>query len=1306
MAYPLSPLEERPVDPYTPRQEPPYDPATGVYTIDNSSPLTPAAVAQPAPVAPPRSYSAPTAPPPSPLTASAPAPQAPAAPMSNWDILARGGVPDSWREAAAQPAAQPEKSFFSKLGQAFGGGVDTLQESFKATGNALIGDNRAVEANAATMQQVQQAKPKEQQAFMQGVEAIPENLGFVDTLKGLGSAVWEQPQGALQEFAAQAPNSAAVIGGMVAGGKLGAMAGSVVPGIGNAIGAGVGAIIGGFLGNMGIEAGAKVIEKADGGLTDAERGAGLQEGALKAAGVTGVDMATLGASRWLMGAPSRAASSAITNYLTKAGVDVADDAAVATAMNTLGVGSEALLNGAREFARSAGRAPLRTAGAAVMETVGEGAGEYLGEVMATGEGSLKEALLESIMSAPMSAAEIAWSKSDAGQPFKLGTALSRATGTDLRDPEAVDRYINTNLPHFAALSLDQGRLGIVTKDAAMQALGDATAPMEQRIKAIAGIAADIAVRQKLPEVSKAWRVQAQAAMEKGETIAVPGYTKPIPAYQQQQQADRKREKPMAPPPDATTAPPAGPTPPPGNGPGGQSSQAVGPTPPPPLILGGLKGLTPFDKIEDADDFAKKEGLTGTHRSVGVEWNRKGEVTKWGLELKQDPADTAQMESAAPTVSESVPTGPLNPDRPPAGAIIPNRMEDQQQTGMIPRQSPLDAGITAGQGAGPLGGTVAAEGEAKISAASAKLAGDWQAMKDAAAAVKAERDAQASPLTAETPPVVERQPGSPLTAPTAESPTTNRFDPRGAQPGTPEYQSAYDAWGAQQEEQRRKDDSERRKTENQASVEKKNTWRKGLLSWFESAKNEDKITTDQEGEEYRVVEKTVTRNGKTFTSKSLVQVGGHGDGKDKTLIEYHDGKQYQGINTEQGVDEAAGWAEQPETETDSTAAVLGRLMEEGKAKPSSAGTGTAPTASPLTPAEAPTAQDSPLTATQAPAQQPPTVTPTADQPTTAESAPNAIQQQLAANRSAQPRAPATDTAVPPANPKAQTPIYTPDGKQFAAQWEVVEADSLSPTMATGENQPRDRNRMGSDLQIQGIANNPDFKRLSDIGQTMDVGAPTLTREGVIVGGNGRVAGVAQSYNIGKAQAYRDALTARAEELGVDPAQIAGMNKPVLVRRLQDDVDVKQMALASNKSQGLAMGSTETAKVDAGRLRNLGQIAITDTGDIATTNDNIARLRDSLTDYDITEQAAFIDATGNVSADGLRRVRNAILHQAYGDSPVLTRLLETADPDLKNVSTALIRAGGKMAEMNDVITRGEVPADYAVATDMAQAIETLV
>lgn len=143
-----------------------------------------------------------------------------------------------------------------------------------------------------------------------------------------------------------------------------------------------------------------------------------------------------------------------------------------------------------------------------------------------------------------------------------------------------------------------------------------------------------------------------------------------------------------------------------------------------------------------------------------------------------------------------------------------------------------------------------------------------------------------------------------------------------------------------QENRDAEQREQRRSESQAAVDKKNSWRKKLLSWFEGAKDGDTISTDMAGDDYRVVEKTIDRNGTKILSKRLVQVGGMGEGRDKTIIEHRDGKLYQGPSTSQTIDPTAGFAQAPETDSDSVGAMLGKAMEDGRAK-----TGTSPAAQP-------------------------------------------------------------------------------------------------------------------------------------------------------------------------------------------------------------------------------------------------------------------------------------------------------------------------------------------------------------------------
>ena len=70
----------------------------------------------------------------------------------------------------------------------------------------------------------------------------------------------------------------------------------------------------------------------------------------------------------------------------------------------------------------------------------------------------------------------------------------------------------------------------------------------------------------------------------------------------------------------------------------------------------------------------------------------------------------------------------------------------------------------------------------------------------------------------------------------------------------------------------------------------------------------------------------------------------------------------------------------------------------------------------------------------------------------------------------------------------------------------------------------------------------------------------------------------------------------------------------------------------------------------------------------------------------------------------RLRNAALHNAFGDSSTLARLVDSTDSGLGRVSSALIKVAGKIADVRAAVGRGELH-DIDIATDVLQAVERL-
>ena len=277
------------------------------------------------------------------------------------------------------------------------------------------------------------------------------------------------------------------------------------------------------------------------------------------------------------------------------------------------------------------------------------------------------------------------------------------------------------------------------------------------------------------------------------------------------------------------------------------------------------------------------------------------------------------------------------------------------------------------------------------------------------------------------------------------------------------------------------------------------------------------------------------------------------------------------------------------------------------------------------------------------------------------------------------------------------------QKIPAQWAVVDLVDVEAAMSKADNQWRDRTRQASSAQIREISNNPDYDQLQ-WSPVMDYGAPTLSKDGLVIGGNGRVMGISTAYDIGKVGNYRSRLLAQLEEFGIDATAIDGMKKPMLVRVLRQDVDVKQAAIISNEGGAARMSALEQAGVDAERMGDFRGFDIPDNGDLNTAG-NRGAIKQWVGQFPINQQAALLTSEGYLSKEGLTRLRNAILYRAYGDTAILKRLVEATDDASANLSTALIRSAGVIADARARIADGRL-YDLDISDDLQIAVERLI
>jgi hypothetical protein len=271
----------------------------------------------------------------------------------------------------------------------------------------------------------------------------------------------------------------------------------------------------------------------------------------------------------------------------------------------------------------------------------------------------------------------------------------------------------------------------------------------------------------------------------------------------------------------------------------------------------------------------------------------------------------------------------------------------------------------------------------------------------------------------------------------------------------------------------------------------------------------------------------------------------------------------------------------------------------------------------------------------------------------------------------------------------------------AHWAIVPAAELEATVASAENQARDRGRAAAAVQVGEIANKLDYKLLGE-SPIMDFGAPTLAADGRVVGGNGRLLGIKQAYKQGNGEAaYAEPLRGDLARYGLDNDAARGVKEPVLVRILEPGVDVRRAALASNEGGAMKMSALEQAKVDGERLPDTRLLASSESGNLNVPA-NRELIQQWVREYPAGERNALLDADGALSAEGQTRLRNAVLFKAYGDSPTLTRLVESADPEIKNVGNALTRVAPLVAGARARIEAGAMhPLD--LGKDLTSAVE---
>lgn len=252
----------------------------------------------------------------------------------------------------------------------------------------------------------------------------------------------------------------------------------------------------------------------------------------------------------------------------------------------------------------------------------------------------------------------------------------------------------------------------------------------------------------------------------------------------------------------------------------------------------------------------------------------------------------------------------------------------------------------------------------------------------------------------------------------------------------------------------------------------------------------------------------------------------------------------------------------------------------------------------------------------------------------------------------------------------------------------------------ELQPRARETAPARDQVNSMAARLQPERLGPSPEA-NSGAPIVGPDNVVESGNGRTLAIGKAYQSGKGGDYRHWL----ESQGVNTK---GMSKPVLVARRVSPMspeDRVAFAHSANTSSGLRMNAAEQAAADARLITPEGLASVSD-GSAINSVDNRTFVRSFLSQLPASERGGMLDAAGNLSQSGVRRMEAAMTSRAYGDGEFVSKAFDAADPNIRGLAGALTDASGAWMKMRQLAREGVIDPAHDITPDLMNAARAVI
>lgn len=285
---------------------------------------------------------------------------------------------------------------------------------------------------------------------------------------------------------------------------------------------------------------------------------------------------------------------------------------------------------------------------------------------------------------------------------------------------------------------------------------------------------------------------------------------------------------------------------------------------------------------------------------------------------------------------------------------------------------------------------------------------------------------------------------------------------------------------------------------------------------------------------------------------------------------------------------------------------------------------------------------------------------------------------------------------------ETSIAVPgEQTRYPARYAVRELDQVQASHNAFNFEPnplyrhqndRDYSRTGAAARVakQSAPGTFDPEFLVSESPTAERGAPIIDATGNVLGGNSRTMTLARVYQRGGADAaaYRQAIEKRAESLGIDPAQLAGMKRPVLVREVAGEIgDVQRAITDFNKAAAAQLTPEERAVSDGRRLstRTLEELAgrLEELGEDGTLAGAIAGrdgasmvnllVRDGL--MTPQEAAGYVDERQHLTMEGKARIAKALVGRLFNSPSEFRDTTPEMRGKLERIAPHVLRVEGR-------------------------------